>query len=84
MDARIASLVLGAAAALSACATTNNPPPKSASNAPACLGTGSRLANGACTAAPSRSYSKEDLDRTGQTTAAGALGMVDPSITISH
>jgi hypothetical protein len=82
MNARIASVVWVAAAALSACATTNSPAPKTAANAPACA-TGTRLPSSTCTA-PSRSYSKEDLDRTGQTTVAGGLGMLDPSVTISH
>jgi len=46
--------------------------------------TGTRLkstANG-CSISPGHSYSKEDLDRTGRNTAAGALRNLDPSLTI--
>jgi hypothetical protein len=31
-----------------------------------------------------RSYSKDDIDRTGATTAADALQLLDPSITTNH
>jgi hypothetical protein len=31
-----------------------------------------------------RTYSKEDVDRTGQTDVANALRMLDPSITVHH
>jgi hypothetical protein len=53
---------------------------------PACLTqTGSRIAasNGNCTAI-GRSYSSDDISRTGATTAAGALPLLDPSLTVHH
>jgi hypothetical protein len=31
-----------------------------------------------------RSYSHDDIDRTGQTDAASALALIDPSITVHH
>jgi hypothetical protein len=82
--------VLLAALSICGCATPNSPPPKTA-GAPAgptgCLtSTGSRIPagpDGYCNAW-GRSYSQTDLDRTGKTTAAGALGNLDPSITITH
>ena len=53
---------------------------------PACLSdTGSRLpSSGADCSALGRSYSSEDIDRTGSSTAGGALRLLDPSLTISH
>jgi hypothetical protein len=53
----------------------------------ACLtSTGSRIPAGAdtnCTAM-GRSYSRRDIDMTGQTSAAGALRDLDPGLTINH
>jgi hypothetical protein len=37
---------------------------------------------GECSTSPGRSYSKEDLDRTGKTSVAGALRNLSPSLTI--
>jgi hypothetical protein len=37
-----------------------------------------------CGPSPTRRYTKDDLDRTGQSTAAGALRDVSPALTISH
>ena len=75
-----------AALSLSGCATPNSPPPKTAggpSAPPPCLNsTGSRIP-GDCTAW-GRTYSQTDLDRTGKTTAAEALGNLDPTVTITH
>jgi hypothetical protein len=49
--------------------------------------TGSRIPAGAgthdCTAW-GRSYSRTDIDQTGQTTAAGALRDLDPGLTVTH
>jgi hypothetical protein len=45
-------------------------------------GTRIKLPPGECSASAGRSYSKEDVDRTGKTTAGGALRLMDPSITI--
>jgi hypothetical protein len=46
--------------------------------------TGTRIksATNGCSISPGHSYSKEELDRTGRTTAAGALRNLDPSLTI--
>ena len=48
--------------------------------------TGSRIpANpGACTAAPGRSYSQSDVERTGKVNVGDALPLLDPSITVHH
>jgi hypothetical protein len=85
--------VTGAIAAflvLAACAaTTENVKPKAgASEAvaqnPGCLSqTGSRIpASDANCSAIGRSYSSDDINRTGSTTAGDALRLLDPSITV--
>jgi uncharacterized lipoprotein YmbA len=43
----------------------------------------SRIAN-QCSASQVRTYSQEDVQRTGQTDVAHALQMLDPSITVHH
>jgi hypothetical protein len=80
----ISIIALFAAAALCGCATTSgNQAPKPTPTA--CnTSTGSRLPAGPGCASPGRTYTQTDLNQTGQTTVAGALGMVDPSLTISH
>jgi hypothetical protein len=76
-----------AAFSICGCASTNNPPPSTAARPSTCLtSTGSRIPAGpgtSCTAW-GRTYSQTDLDQTGKTTAAGALGLLDPSIAITH
>jgi hypothetical protein len=79
-----------AALSICGCATPNSPPPNTAGGPvgpSTCLtSTGSRIPAGPdthCTAW-GRSYSQTDLDQTGKTTAAGALGNLDPSVTITH
>jgi hypothetical protein len=37
-----------------------------------------------CSPSPGRTYSQEDVERTGQTNVADALQMLDPSITVHH
>ena len=37
-----------------------------------------------CATTPGRIYSKDDIDRTGATTAGGALRLLDPAITVGH
>jgi hypothetical protein len=80
--------VIVAGIALFGCATTtpnaNSKPAAAVVKDPSCLtDTGSRISGG-----PSkcrgfgRSYSNEDIERTGQTSAADALALVDPSITV--
>jgi hypothetical protein len=57
--------------------------PLAAQNHSCLTQTGSRLAadNADCSAF-GRSYSREDIDRTGSVTAAEALRLLDPSITV--
>lgn len=76
-----------AALSICGCATTNNPPPTTAAQPFTCLtSTGSRIPAGPDTtcSAWGRAYSKTELDQTGKTTAAEALGLLDPSVTITH
>jgi hypothetical protein len=80
----------GAVLVLAACAQTSSgvKPQASAAAAaqdPSCLTqTGSRLGDGTTCTATGRSYSKDDLDRTGATTVGGSLRLLDPSLSISH
>lgn len=87
---RIAGLMI--AATLCGCASTGgngaSKPPASAamSKDPSCLqDTGSRI-----TPAPSmcrgvgRSYTSEDIERTGSNSAADALKLLDSSVTVHH
>jgi len=91
------AVVIAAGASLLGCATTadnakSKPAVSAAAQDPNCLtDTGSRIAPGpAAGTAPGaskcrgygRSYSSTDIDQTGQTTAAGALGQLDPAITV--
>jgi hypothetical protein len=85
---RIAGAIVAGVALFGCASTTPNAKVKPATAAvvkdPTCLtDTGSRISTG-----PSkcrgygRSYSNEDIERTGQTSAADALALVDPSITV--
>jgi hypothetical protein len=83
------AVVIVAGAALFGCATTaENAKAKPAVSAaagkdPTCLTeTGSRLAGNSKCRGFGRSYSNEDIERTGQTSAADALALLDPSITV--
>ena len=83
----IASVTLLAACA----ATAQNARPNAGTSAVVaenhtCLTqTGSRIATkGADCSASGRSYSSEDIDRTGATTADEALRLMDPSILVHH
>jgi hypothetical protein len=77
---------------LSACvATAPSDKPRATGSAamtqnPRCLTeTGSRLGdNRTDCSAFGRSYSHEDIDRTGATTVGDALRLLDPSITVQH
>ncbi len=69
--------------------TPSNTSTASAKNAvpPNCIrDTGTRLPARppGCQDLPGRSYSQTDIDRTGQTDAASALQMLDPSVTVHH
>jgi len=85
---RIAGVIVAGVTLFGCATTTPNAKAKPATAAvakdPTCLTeTGSRITTG-----PSkcrgygRSYSNEDIERTGQTSAADALALVDPSITV--
>jgi hypothetical protein len=83
------AVVLAAGAALFGCATTaDNGKAKPAVAAaavkdPNCLtATGSQITGTSKCRGYGRSYSSEDIERTGQTSAADALGLLDPSITV--
>jgi hypothetical protein len=84
---RIAAVIV-AGGTLFGCATTaENAKPKPAATAaakdPSCLTeTGSRISGASKCRGFGRSYSSDDIERTGQTTAADALGLLDPSITV--
>ena len=70
-------------------ATPQNPNSKPAASAalkdPNCLtDTGSQIASKSGCRGYGRSYSSDDIDRTGKTTAADALGLLDPLITVHH
>ena len=70
---------------LAACATST-PTTRTAAAQPAqCQqnSTASRIPK-MCSASPVRTYSQEDVERTGQTDVANALQMLDPSITVHH
>jgi hypothetical protein len=82
------ALVIVAGAALFGCATTEQnakPAVSAAAKDPTCLtDTGSRIAATATSKCRGigRSYSNEDLERTGYTSTADALAVLDPSVTV--
>jgi hypothetical protein len=82
--------VIGMTAAvliLAACATpAPTVKPTMAQTDPTCLtSTGSRIpVTGKNCSAIGRSYSQDDLARTGASTVAGGLRVLDPSLTIQH
>lgn len=81
-------IALGAAVWIVGCASTGNAPlpPEGPAVAAAPVGcvsaTGSRIP-GECTG-PGHSYSQTDIANTGETTAAGALALLDPTLTVHH
>ncbi|MBS0420938.1 MAG: hypothetical protein JSR66_24720 [Proteobacteria bacterium] len=82
-------LICSATALLAACSTTQRAaaPDNRAANVPCHeYATGSHLLSkeGKCSSSPVRSYSQEDVQRTGQTDVGDALRMLDPSITVHH
>lgn len=84
-------IALGAACCIVGCASTGNAPsrnvgrPVAATRAGCADQTGTRIpdADSGCIA-PGHSYSQTDIANTGQTTAAGALGLLDPTLTVHH
>ncbi len=85
---RFLSVIVSGLVLFGCAATPQNPgskPPASAAiKDPNCLtDTGSRIATKSCRG-HGRSYSSDDLDRTGQIQTADALRLLDPSITVHH
>jgi hypothetical protein len=80
-----AGLLLVSAAAIADDAAPQPQKRSPAAQNPNCLThTASRIdAKGKCLGT-GRSYSGEDLKRTGKSTVAGALPLLDPSITVHH
>ena len=81
----ICAVVLGSAAG---CTTAQQRPEHQAvaSSNPCPNETGSRLSQpaGHCSSYPGRSYSQDDLARTGEADVGQALQLLDPSITVHH
>lgn len=80
---RIVGLVI-AGAALLGCVTSKPPVTAVATTDPSCLtDTGSRISTGPgkCRGI-GRSYSSQDIQRTGVTSAADALSLLDSSVTV--
>ena len=74
---------------LTACSTTGSQPPATARTAVAACPpntTASRLQPRAneCSGSPVRTYSQDDVQRTGQPDLGNALQMLDPSISVHH
>jgi hypothetical protein len=71
-------------------ADDTKPAPDSAKGPPSeatcATDTGSHIPRkpGECGAAPSRRYTHDDIDRTGATTAGGALRNLSPALTVGH
>jgi hypothetical protein len=86
---RFLSVIVSGLVLFGCAATPQNPgskPPASAAiKDPNCLTeTGSHVESKSSCRGYGRSYSGDDIDRTGKTTAADALGLLDPSITVHH
>ena len=82
---------IAAALVLAACAATNpNVKPNATSAAiakkPACVSESAirSPSDHADCSAIGRSYSRDDIDRTGKTNIGDALAVLDPSITVRH
>jgi hypothetical protein len=82
----ICAVVVGSAVG---CTTAQQRPEGQASLAasgPCSMQTGSRLGTqpGHCSASPGRTYSQQDLERTGEVNVGDALQLLDTSITVHH
>ncbi len=85
VEAVAAGLILASSAALGDDATPQPKKSSAAAQNPSCLtDTGSRIGGKGKCRATGRSYTSDDLERTGKTTIAGALALLDPSITVHH
>jgi hypothetical protein len=80
-----AGLIFAGSAALADDAKAKPEKPTAVAQNPSCLTqTGSRIsAKGKCRGT-GRSYTSEDMRRTGSTTVGGALPLLDPSIVVHH
>jgi len=80
-----AGLVFAGSATLADDAKAKPEKPAAVAQSPSCLTqTGSRIsAKGKCRAT-GRSYTSDDIRRTGATTVGEALPLLDPSITVHH
>jgi hypothetical protein len=82
------AVVIVAGVSLFGCATTadnakSKPAVSAAAKDPTCLtDTGSRIAGNSKCRGYGRAYSSADIDRTGQTSAADALALLDPAVTV--
>jgi hypothetical protein len=82
------AVVIVAGLSLFGCATTADnakakPAVSAAAKDPTCLTeTGSRIAGTSKCRGYGRAYSSEDIDRTGKNSAADALALLDPSVTV--
>ncbi len=83
-SAIVATLMLGGCAATAQNAKPTPAASKLSANDPACLGDTRRLASAgrADCSMTVRSYSSEDIARTGKTDVGDALALMDPSITV--
>jgi hypothetical protein len=68
--------------ALAACASTHTPRSANAVPPGCVASTGTRLPVSDKCAGPGRTYTQEDIDRTGATTAGEALRNLNPALTI--
>jgi hypothetical protein len=80
--------IITAAVVLGGCAAGSTKPIASdaqANNSNCLTSTGSRIpVTGTDCTATGRSYSNQDLQRTGATSVAGALPLMDPSLTVTQ
>jgi hypothetical protein len=80
-----AGLILASSTAIGDDATPRPEKSAAAAENPSCLThTGSRIGGKGKCRGTGRSYTSDDLKRTGKTTVAGALALLDPSITVHH
>lgn len=80
-----AGLLFASSAAISDDATPQHEKHSAATDNPSCLThTGSRIGGKGKCRGTGRSYTGEDLKRTGATTVGDALPLLDPSITVHH
>jgi len=78
-----AALILAACTANTAAVKPNAGAPETVAQNPYCLNqTGSRIAASSADCAFGRSYSSDDMNRTGATTTGDALRLLDPSIRV--